>query len=152
VRAPVGRAQGVVAGHFVDQLHLGGGEVDVRREQVHVFHAGLLDGVADVHFAVHQHVVHGEVELVRVGAKAGGQGALRIEVDQEHAAAVFGQGGGEVDGGRGFAHPALLVHHGDDPRRTVGGQRRGLRKVALGPPGGAHDGVFQIEFGAFQSC
>ena len=51
--------------------------------------------------------------LRTTSTQPGGKGSLRIEVDQEHTAAVFGQGRGEVDGGRGFAHPALLVHHGD---------------------------------------
>ena len=91
-----------------------------------------LDGVADVHLAVHQHVVDGQVQLVRVGAEAGGQRALRVEVHQQHAAAVFGERGGKVDGGGGLAHPALLVDHGDDARGAVRWQGGRLRKLASG--------------------
>ncbi len=144
--------QHLFPGHLVDQLHFGGGEVDVGRQQVNVFDAGLVDGVADVHLAVHQDVVDREVQFVRVDAEAGGERTLGIEVDQQDAAAVFGKRRGQVDGGRGLPDAALLVDHGDNPRRAVGGQRRGFREVAVGAPGGAHDGVVQVEFGAFQSC
>src|SRR5665647_3254356 len=56
-----------------------------------------------------QHVVHGQLELALVDARAHGGVALRVQVDHQHALADLGQPGGEVDGGGGLAHPALLV-------------------------------------------
>ena len=47
--------------------------------------------------------------LVRVDAQADRERALRVEVDQQHLAAVLGQRGAQVDRGRGLADPALLV-------------------------------------------
>ena len=144
--------QDLFTGHFVDQLHFCGGKVDVGRQQVHVFNACPVDGVADVHLAIHEDVVHRQVQFVRVDAEARGQRTLRIEVNQQYLAAVFGEGRCQVDGGRGLTNAALLVHHCDHARGTVGRQRGGFRKFAVGAPGGAHHGVFQIEFRAFQSC
>ena len=47
------------------------------------------------------------------------QCALRVEVHQQHAAAVLGQRGAQVDRRGGLADPALLVADRDDPGRTV---------------------------------
>ena len=46
----------------------------------------------------------------RCNAEAGGGVGLGIAVDQEDLEAFKSQAGGEVDGGGGFAHTALLVH------------------------------------------
>ena len=40
-----------------------------------------------------------------------GRVALRVEVDEQRAAARLGDAGGEVDGGRGLPHAALLICH-----------------------------------------
>ncbi|MNY26864.1 hypothetical protein D3C86_1607350 [compost metagenome] len=40
--------------------------------------------------------------------------ALRVHVDDQHLLADGGQGRAQVDGGRGLAHPALLVRDGQD--------------------------------------
>jgi hypothetical protein len=56
---------------------------------------------------------------VRVDAEPDGERALRVEVDQQHPAAVLGQRGTEVDRGRGLADATLLVGHRDDARRAV---------------------------------
>ena len=55
------------------------------------------------------------------------QRALRVEVDEQHLAAVLGQRGAQVDRGRRLADAALLVAHRDDPGRAVRGQRRRRR-------------------------
>ena len=47
------------------------------------------------------------------GQHAGGI-ALRIKIGQENTDASFGERGAEVQGGRGFPHPALLVGDGDN--------------------------------------
>ena len=39
--------QGLLAGDLVDQLHLGGGQVDVGGQQVHAGHAGGHDDVVE---------------------------------------------------------------------------------------------------------
>src|SRR5207245_9398849 len=39
---------------------------------------------------------------------------LRVEVDQQRAAAALGQGRAQVDGGGGLPHSTLLVGDGDD--------------------------------------
>jgi len=39
--------------------------------------------------------------------------ALSVKVDQQHALALFGESGAQVDGGGGLANPALLHRYGD---------------------------------------
>ncbi len=56
-----------------------------------------------------------------VDAERGRGVALRVEVDHQDPQPVHGQRGGEVDGGGGLAHPALLVGHHHHP----GGGRPG---------------------------
>ena len=77
---------------------------------------------------LHEQVVDGAVELVRVDAEPDRQRALRVEVDQQHPAAVLGQRGAQVDRGRGLADAALLVAHGDDR----GPGRARSRRLGLG--------------------
>ena len=108
--------QGLLAGHLVDQLHLGGGQVDVGGQQVHAGDAAGHDDLVEGHVALHQQVVDGQVHLVRVQAEADRQRALRVEVDQQHLAAELGERGTQVDGRRGLADATLLVAHRDDAR------------------------------------
>jgi hypothetical protein len=59
----------------------------------------------------------GRVEAGPAGglaAQAGGEVALRIGVDGQHAALGRGQAGRQVDDGGGLADPAFLVGYGDD--------------------------------------
>ena len=65
------------------------------------------------------------------------QRALRVEVDEQHLAAVLGQRGAEVDRGRGLADPALLVAHRDDAGRAVRVSGRGSGSPASAGPVGA---------------
>ncbi len=55
--------------------------------------------------------------------------ALRVEVDQQHLAAVLRERGAQVDRGRGLADAALLVAHRDDPGVAVDADRPRLRQV-----------------------
>jgi len=108
----------VLAGDLVDEVHLRRGEVDVRRDDVHAGERGLDDRLVRVLQRSEHEVVDGRhVEVAH--SEAGREGALRVEVDGEHLASVLGERGGQVDGGGGLAHPALLVAEGDDPGRAV---------------------------------
>ena len=78
---------------------------------------------------------------MRVDAETDRQRALRVEVDQQHLAAVLGQRGAEVDRGRGLADAALLVAHRDDAGRAVvgaSGAGLGIGPAAVGPVGPDH--------------
>ena len=92
---------------------------------------------SSVDVALHQQVVDRQVHLVRVQAQPDRQRALRVEVDQQHLAAVLGQRGAQVDRGRGLADPALLVAHRDHAgvavRRSDG---RGSGNSGIGRPVG----------------
>ena len=50
--------------------------------------------------------------------------ALRVEIKNEHLLADGCKRGAEIDRGRGFSHPALLIGDGDHPRRRGEGMRR----------------------------
>ena len=95
------------------------------------------DRVADVHLAVHQNVVHGDVEFMGVGAQTGRKRALRVEVHEQHFAPRLGEGGTQVDGRRRLSHPALLVHHRNDAGRAVGRKNRRFGEFRQGAPCGA---------------
>ena len=58
-----------------------------------------------------QHLAHRGLELALVDAGGHGGVALRVEVDQQHAARGGGEGGGQVDGRRRLADAAFLVGH-----------------------------------------
>jgi hypothetical protein len=132
--------EGLLPGHLLDELHLGRGEIDVRGEEIHAGHVRRHDDLVDGDVALHQQVVDREVHLVRVEPQPDRQRALRVEVDEQHLAAELGQRGTEVDGGRGLAHAALLVAHGDHPGVAVDPDRSRLRDVRHRAPGGAeHD-------------
>src|SRR3990167_3240979 len=69
---------------------------------------GELHGFADTALA-NQHVVNRVLKGVLVDTAAHGGVALRIEVDQQHAALGSHQRGRQVDAGSGLAHAAFLV-------------------------------------------
>ena len=108
-------AEDLLAGDLGDQLHLGGRQVDVARDDVQPGHVGLEHDVVQRDVPVHDQVVDALVDVVGVDAQPDRQRALRVEVDQQHLAAVLGQRGTQVDRRRGLADAALLVAHGDDP-------------------------------------
>ena len=65
-----------------------------------------------------QHVVHAELDGLRVQAEREGQAGLRVEVDEQHLAALLGQGGAQRRHGGRLGDPALLVRHGDGPAHS----------------------------------
>src|SRR5262249_5927328 len=108
-----------LAGDLGNELDLGGGQVDVGRQQVQPVDVGLDADVVDGAVVTQQQVVDGQVEVVRVDAEPDRQGTLRVEVHQQHAPPVLGQGRTEVDGGGRLPDAALLVGHRDDAGRAV---------------------------------
>src|SRR5699024_4704388 len=91
--------QHLLAADLGHQLDLGGGQIDVGRQQVHAVDRGLLQHVRGIEPSVHQHVVDRQVEIVGVQAETDRERTLRVEVDGQHTAAVIGERGTEVDGG-----------------------------------------------------
>src|SRR5690606_33011901 len=84
-----------LAGDLVDQVHLGGGQVDVGWQHVEVRGRGVHDRVVRVTLGVQQQVVD-RGNVVHDDAESGRQGTLRVEVDREHPAPVLGERCGEV--------------------------------------------------------
>ena len=111
--------QRLFAADLVDQLDLGGRQVDVARHQVQPRHPGGDQHLVDRHPRLDQQVVHGVVELVVRHAETRRQRALRVEVDEQHPAAVLGEAGAQIDRRGGLADAALLVAHRDDLGRAV---------------------------------
>src|SRR5699024_10943374 len=56
-------AQRLFATHLVDQLDLGGRQVDVRRDEIHPLDARAHQDLLGGDGVVHQEVVHGQVQL-----------------------------------------------------------------------------------------
>ena len=121
----------LLATDFGDQLHLGGGQVDVRRHDVQILEIRVLYDLVRIDRRVEQRSIHGVLDSVRVDAEADCRGSLRVEVDDQATAPVLAERAGDVDGTGGLAHPAFLVAYGDDARGTVLRQRfrRGERLV-----------------------
>ncbi len=67
-----------------------------------------------------EEVVDAETGFVAGEAEASGGVGLGVAVDEEGGKAFEGEGGGEVDGGGGFADSTLLVDDGDDLRGRWG--------------------------------
>jgi len=57
--------------------------------------------------------------------------SLRVEIDQQRLPTTHGQRGGEVNGRRGFADPALLVGDCDNHATSAGDTRSARRRAAL---------------------
>ena len=130
-------AERLLAADLGDQLHLGGRQVDVGREEVHPLDRGGADDVVDLDAALHEQVVDRGLQLVGLHAEADRERALRVEVHQEHPAAVLGERRAEVDGGRRLADATLLVRHRDHPGRAVLLQRSRFGNLQAVSPHGA---------------
>ena len=109
-------AQHVLAARPAHQLRLGAGQLDGRGQQVDAV-LGRLDGHRRADPA-EQHVVHAELDGLRVQAEGEGQAGLRVEVDQEHLAALLRQGAAQRRHGGRLGDPALLVRHCDGPAHS----------------------------------
>jgi hypothetical protein len=80
-------AQRLLTPDLEDQLHLGGGQVDVAGQQVHALDRRRPDHLVDLGVALHEQVVDGGFELVGLHAEADRERTLRVEVDEQHLAA-----------------------------------------------------------------
>src|SRR6202007_2425913 len=129
-------AEHVLPADLMDQLDLGAGQVDVARHQVHAGDTGLVQHVVGGDVALHEQVVDGVVDVVRLDAQPDGECALGVEVNQEHAATPFGEGRAGVDRGGGLADAALLVTDGDGARGAVRDQRLGVGEAPQWSSGG----------------
>ena len=67
--------------------------------------------------ALHEQVVDRGSSSCGLTPRPDRQRALRVEVDEQHPAAVLGERGTQVDGRRRLADAALLVAHRDDAGR-----------------------------------
>ena len=109
-------AQSELAFGQADQLDLGAGELTVGRDHEEVIERGRQnDRVGVDRLGARQCLVDRPTRTVlSPQTDTAGHVRLRVHVDQQHPLLGQGQGRGEVDGGRGFAHAALLVCDGDD--------------------------------------
>src|SRR5690606_31302041 len=98
----------LLTGDLVDEVYFGGGQVDVRGDDVETLDGRVLDGIRRLVLVRQQKVVDGQC-VVGVDAEAGREGALGVEVDAQHAAAVVSEGCSEADGGGRLADATLLV-------------------------------------------
>ena len=94
-------------GH-VDEFEVGADEVFVGGDEGEAFEFGGDDGVGRRGVA-QEDVVDAGPLAVFGDAEAGGGIALGVGIDDEDTEVIGGQGGGQVDGGRGFTDPAFLV-------------------------------------------
>ena len=111
------------ASDFGDELDLGGRQVDVAGQKIEVLDTCVNEDVVGGDPRVDENVVDRHVEVVVGDTETGRQRTLGVEIDEEHAAAAFGERCAEVDGGGGLADPTFLVAHRDDLRGTVGRER-----------------------------
>src|SRR6185437_16842757 len=93
----------------VDQLDVGGVEIDLGRQQREVGAQVGLDDIGNFDRIVDQQLIDGKADAMRIHAEAGGCVRLRVEVDNQCLASGAGEAGGEIDRGRRLAHAALLI-------------------------------------------
>ena len=120
----------------VQELDLGHRQVLVAGQQVE---AARIDGHDDVRrrAVAQQDVADRALEQALVHAAAHRRVALRVEIDQQHAAPGSGERGRQVDGRRRLADATLLVCDCDDAMhgeaqiaaKRAGRQKRGARHV-----------------------
>ncbi len=96
------------AGNF----DLGPGQIHVGMNEKHVFEAGMPDGIGNGRLA-DESVIEAFIVILGEADRSGGV-ALGIEIHEEHATALAGEAGCEVDGGGGFTHTTFLIGDGDD--------------------------------------
>ena len=107
----------VLAARAREQVHLGAGQVDVCRQQLHPSHVDDRVGCLD---PLEQHVVEGRAALLGLEAEREREAGLGVEVDEQHALAEVGEGEAQGLGRRGLGHAALLVGDREHPRHAAG--------------------------------
>lgn len=94
------------------EFNFEGGQVHLGGEQIEVFCIGGKDTFGETFLAVEQRV--NAAARLLVETEPGGGIGLRVEINEQCGNLSIGQPGGEVDGGGGFADPALLVGNSKD--------------------------------------
>ena len=83
--------EGLLAGDLGDEHDLGPRQVDVGRNQIETVDPAVLDHLVEGDRGVEEQVVDGHLQRVGVQPEPDGEGALRVEVDQEDPGALDGE-------------------------------------------------------------
>ena len=103
---------------FSHQLGLELGQRDARRRNAEMRLVGRADDGRQRGAAIAGHrLEHVRADRRHVEKRHGAVG-LGIQVDEQRRPAAEREGGGEVDGGRGLTHAALLIGNGQDHRQS----------------------------------
>jgi hypothetical protein len=108
IELPQGIAQAEGAIALLTDFKLEARQVERRRGDVKLGHAGLQDGVAHRHRAG-EHIVSRCAARFALDAQPGRGITLRVEIDDQYMLADRGECGPEIDGGRRFADPTFLI-------------------------------------------
>ncbi len=108
-----GLAQAERAARGMAQFQLDPRQVRVGRDQEQARQEGWHHRLGQGRL-VHQHIINRGGAFLARHAQASGGIALGIKVEDQHALADGRQGGGQIDGGGGFTHAALLVGDGQN--------------------------------------
>ena len=98
-------------------MGLGASQIDRGWEQVRAFfsssdhHAGV--------YSAEEHVVDGELNLLRVEAQGVGETSLGVEINEQDLAALLGHGRPQGSHSGGLCDAALLIGHGNDSRHDT---------------------------------
>src|SRR5262249_53877115 len=107
-----------------NQLDLRADQVDIGWQYPQARHDGRTDGLFG-RLAPEQHMVDRGMKTGLLDPEPGRRVPLGIEIDEKRRTLRESETRGEVDGGGGLSHPALLVHdregpgHLSVPRRTL---------------------------------
>ena len=93
-----------------DQFHGSARQIGRGRKHVPV---GRGDNGVLRRNVVDEHVVDRVFALALVQSQTGCGICLRVKVAQKNAQSQIVQSGGQINGGGGFSHAALLIHHGN---------------------------------------
>src|SRR5437867_128365 len=103
-----------LAADRVEQLDLGGRELERRRRDVDLLRFCRSDDRPERHIRVNEDVRDAPLDRVEVNAEADGEVRLRIEVEAEDFVTERRERAAEIDGARGLADAAFLVRDRDD--------------------------------------
>src|SRR5438034_8054329 len=102
-------AQRHLAADRVEQLDLGGRELERRRRDVDLLRFCRPDDRPERHIRVNEDVRDAPLDRVEINTEADGEVRLRIEVDAEDFVTERRERAAEIDGARGLADAAFLV-------------------------------------------
>jgi hypothetical protein len=99
----------------LDQIDLGTDQVPTPGEQGEVGEGGWVAGLLGGELIEEDVVDRGPGQAGPVGHDPGRGVPLWVEIDEERGALSDGEGGGQVDRGRGLADAPFLIDHPQDP-------------------------------------